>query len=607
MPPALGFSDIHHKTRRHTTSIVRPLVGVKHDSIEASGDDNDSHTTFALQTSPFRTESMAAPAAPAGLLESSPSYVLETYTTCDSTPNLVSLSDVQVSSTQRARVQDLEIFYHRTSRVELGCRRWIRITLRMTVTRQSRYWKMNKVRAHTLVNRPQAYNLPNSLFKLLEEGLESQTSIDMDSLFSVVLDGMPRPGRHALVLTKYWWPPCQVVRCLQEITSWTYHMGCPRYLEQDVIHQPLNKGKPSNCFIAFLDSKWVMETRFGSDLERVHAELYVLQMMHCLQGKPGIASLIGVVLDRHGLVSAFLSELPANGRLCRAWIDAIDSSQSVAWHRREKWCKQVVKAVADIHKAGFVNGSCCTGPDLGLAIDADDNAVFYGRFQRDSLYDGMCAVSLPSEYWQTVLHGSLFAASPQTDIYQLGLILWGLASSRPGGAPTRSWLCKHAGCTALLSSVCTEPHADPIQLPPPSEDTPEYLKLIIAACRAENPDKRPAAWELMGMFPSAASTTGTVTGETPHGAKRHLTRPEECFEKFGQMFLCDICGLVPSPRRLHCEVCSMGNFDVCRRCFDSGAHCQDPQHLLTEYLYGTQVGKEYTSVKENGLRDVLIS
>jgi hypothetical protein len=38
-------------------------------------------------------------------------------------------------------------------------------------------------------------------------------------------------------------------------------------------------------------------------------------------------------------------------------------------------------------------------------------------------------------------------------------------------------------------------------LPTASADTPKYLDLIITLCRQEDPRERPAAWELVHMFP----------------------------------------------------------------------------------------------------------
>ncbi|KAH6962369.1 hypothetical protein BKA56DRAFT_597602 [Ilyonectria sp. MPI-CAGE-AT-0026] len=58
-----------------------------------------------------------------------------------------------------------------------------------------------------------------------------------------------------------------------------------------------------------------------------------------------------------------------------------------------------------------------------------------------------------------------------------------------------------------MNTFCTEPHADPIQLPP-LPGIPQYLKDVICACRVEKPHQRSAAWELLEMFPLEAEIYG---------------------------------------------------------------------------------------------------
>ena len=602
MPLALALPNLPSNPNVTSTSFTRPLIGTAHVRLGVSSGDYGQAVSESANCS--RPLSVARLPAPASILELLPSFRPAHYTSCDPVPNLVNFCDMRVTSTQRARVVHLGMFYQQQASPGHTCRHWTRMTLRITVTRESRYWNMHKVRASAL-DPVTAYSLPTGLLKTLERSLESQQRIAQDACVSVHLDSDSSQGHHLLALGNYSEPPSQVMRCLQQITTWTRHMNCPRYYEQDLEHQPLNPNRPTNWYIAFLDSRWVMETRFGPDLDRLLADLYVLQVLHCLQGTPGIAKFIGVVLDRSGLISAFLSELPAKGKLCRNLAGDVDSGQRISWRRRERWCKQIVQAVAAVHRAAFVVGNMCKTPDLGIAIDARDNAVLYGRFQRDFLYNETHVGSLPPQYWHSVSHGSHVEACPQSDIYQLGLALWGLASSWPNTFASRSWLCKQAACTATAPAMCTEPHADPIQFQSPSEDTPEFLRRVIAACRAENPDDRPAAWELLKQFPPEV---GNNAGEEPAmNANQCLTRPEECYDKFGQISVCDICNRYTGPRKFYCEVCSVGNYDICPTCFDSGKHCLELHHLLAEHLSGTQLGKCYTDVKANGLREVVMS
>ena len=134
-------------------------------------------------------------------------------------------------------------------------------------------------------------------------------------------------------------------------------------------------------------------------------------------------------------------------------------------------------------------------------------------------------------------------------------------------------------------------------------DIPLYLNQIIAACRAENPDDRAAAWELLERFPP--TTESSISEPTTQVAKRYLNRPEECVDRFGSMIVCDVCDEYAGNRSFVCEICALGNFDICQRCFDNGFHCLDQHHQLGEYFCRKMTGKYYTAVRESGRRNLV--
>lgn len=224
---------------------------------------------------------------------------------------------------------------------------------------------------------------------------------------------------------------------------------------------------------------------------------------------------------------------------------------------------------------------------------------------------------LPPEYRQSASDEGFIPAFPSTDIYQMGLLIWRI--SRNDFSGFASQFCKMAGSTTKADTACTEPHADSVQLLPPGEDTPHYLRQIIIACRAENPDERPAAWELLEMFPPTVedNTNPTrsasdaeinhpsvhqslVTGEgtieyhaSPQKPSRprpptactsnNLARLEECLEKYDLSVGCDICGKRTGQHYFSCKICALADSDICPGCFSRGGHCFDPRHLLREY------------------------
>jgi hypothetical protein len=61
---------------------------------------------------------------------------------------------------------------------------------------------------------------------------------------------------------------------------------------------------------------------------------------------------------------------------------------------------------------------------------------------------------------------------------------------------------------------CDESHIDPIALPRLPENIPLYYRDIIDACRAEEPNERPAAWRLLELFPSTSNSESSQTEDS---------------------------------------------------------------------------------------------
>lgn len=242
-----------------------------------------------------------------------------------------------------------------------------------------------------------------------------------------------------------------------------------------------------------------------------------------------------------------------------------------------------------MHSNGFVIGCLGQAPDCAFSIDANDNAVLYKQFEKSYAYDNFKVGVVPPEHRHLASIERPMKALSQTDIYQLGLQLWQIAANQNCGL--RSRFCKIAACTTKGDKVCTE--ADPTQLPSPGEHTPQYLREVIAACRAVNADERPPAWKLLEMFPPVAEgntklmepgpvdcdgilhpsahqdnliETGIINGNAPQQTSTrtgtpvectpiHLTRLEECIERYDSAVSCDICGERTTNHFFHCKIC----------------------------------------------------
>ena len=70
---------------------------------------------------------------------------------------------------------------------------------------------------------------------------------------------------------------------------------------------------------------------------------------------------------------------------------------------------------------------------------------------------------------------------------------------------------------------------------------------------------------------------------------------------------CDICHVCCGKIFFHCSVCHMGDFDICDKCYKSGAHCVDKEHLLEQ---NRKIGswtvpwKYHSSINDSGTREI---
>ena len=203
----------------------------------------------------------------------------------------------------------------------------------------------------------------------------------------------------------------------------------------------------------------------------------------------------------------------------------------------------------------------------------------------------------------TISEADIPCVTPKTDIFHLGLLLWLMAENKPitGASP----VCMREGCDTLKARCCDLSHAEPIALPQLPDNVPLYYRNIVKLCRAEKPSDRPAARELLGMFPVASNVP-----EQPMLRELHSYDMGTLGEALQVAKLtCSICAERQLPLPVfHCKVCDIDDFDLCQACFTGGAHCYDNDHLLVELgkIGRRTVARKYHScVKSSGIRDVI--
>ncbi|KAH7020494.1 hypothetical protein EDB80DRAFT_821519 [Ilyonectria destructans] len=552
--------------------------------------------------------------SPLTSLEKSMSFRPETLT-CADTTTLFSHMTMQASITDITRTNLYDMFYCKTPR------QWIRLRVYVTFSVESRFWNYESAPTSTGTKK----ELPPNMGQMLKGFLKSRVNLQQDTHLQIHSGSQVQIIKSTVQPTAYF----------KTITNMLRHLNCPRFSEDLLLQVPLDKRWLSFRFVSRLPSQWTLDFRFGSERSLNDVLLYQLQALHCLRGAPEISPFLGLVIDQEtALVKGFLCELPATGLLFKnVMAEATNSGISVSWDRRERWCRDIIRAVAEAHSKGFLIGKLGWPLACGIAINRQDKAILF-HFQPIFVYEKHQRGRLPPECRNLDAADGIFTATPTTDIFQLGLTIWQIAAN--AHSPTLGQFCDFAGCVGKGNTLCTEPHADPVQLPS-LPGIPQYLTDIIYACRVEKPHQRSAAWELLEMFPLEAEICsmpseldGPVVG-TPLGVKAQsggspafvssrttqdqnthecpkelICHLDEVHKLYDIRTICDICRRLTTDRSFECIICSASSYDVCPQCFSEGAHCLEPRHYLTEQ--GSRVVQErlFSNVKENGKREVIV-
>ncbi|KAJ8120582.1 hypothetical protein ONZ43_g2744 [Nemania bipapillata] len=205
--------------------------------------------------------------------------------------------------------------------------------------------------------------------------------------------------------------------------------------------------------------------------------LYEVNALNSLRFSKSIIEFYGVVVDDDDqFVKGLLISFAERGALIDIIYDSGEhGNQRLTWAIREKWARQIVQGLSDIHETGFVQGDFTLSniviDDLGNAKIIDINrrgcpvgweppeaAALIDSNQRISMYIGV-----------------------KSDLYQLGMVLWALATLEDE----------------------PEAHPRPLRLKP-ELDVPSWYREVVENCLHKNPRVRLQATALLDKFPKTS-------------------------------------------------------------------------------------------------------
>ena len=182
--------------------------------------------------------------------------------------------------------------------------------------------------------------------------------------------------------------------------AFLHDLGCPFFAEDQVFQ--LQMLDPPSRFVSCINGVLVYEIRLSSSVPSTEL-LYNIELLHCMRGAPGLATLVGIVVDTsRKCLESYLIEYPK----ARWRIDRLVQDPAVSWIRRRKWATQLVEAVANLHSKGLVAGMICTYR-MPTIIDSSDSvqlSSFRNKFVMGRTQGGY----YPPEYHD------LWEASPNT-------------------------------------------------------------------------------------------------------------------------------------------------------------------------------------------------
>ncbi|RGP73072.1 serine threonine kinase [Fusarium sporotrichioides] len=255
------------------------------------------------------------------------------------------------------------------------------------------------------------------------------------------------------------------------------HLGCRRIRERDIVFESHMSGF---VYKVNVNGHTLIKKEIPSP-DTIDEFLYEINALNALRFSRNVIHFYGVVVDdddQH--VKGLLINYADQGAL----IDVIyehckDGDYGLPWTTREKWARQIVEGLSDIHESGFVQGDFTLS---NIVIDGYGDAKIIDINRRG------CPVGWePPEATPLIESNQRITMyiGVKSDLYQLGMVLWALAAQED------------------------EPEAQgrPLILGP-EVNIPDWYRQMAEVCLSDDPRMRLQAAALLGMFPRPGESEG---------------------------------------------------------------------------------------------------
>ncbi|KAI0396338.1 hypothetical protein F5Y17DRAFT_456068 [Xylariaceae sp. FL0594] len=269
-----------------------------------------------------------------------------------------------------------------------------------------------------------------------------------------------------------------VVEDVNEIITYpstraVHHLGCRRVRESEVEFESHMSG-----FVYKVRVKGL--TLIKKEIpgpQTIDEFLYEVTALHSVRNSNSIIEFYGVVVDDDDdIIKGLLISFAERGTLVDVLYDSRESEETaLPWDVREKWARQIIQGLSDLHEAGFVQGDFTLS---NIVIDEFGDAKIIDINRRG------CPVGWEPPEIAPIIDSGLRVSmyiGVKSDLYQLGMVLWALATTDD------------------------EPEARPRPLRLKDNlDVPLWYRKVVGACLHENPRARMPAAALLSVFPEMA-------------------------------------------------------------------------------------------------------
>lgn len=601
VPPVRPFSSQSHD-RADSLEILPAASPAENNQGKVPELDYKNHVTL-------RSHGSFVTCEPTSSFEASSNFFPELYTTGPQllTSSLIVTSSKEAYSSIHSRINYYRVIYLKSPR------QWSRLNISIEFCSSSRYWAATELSRHGNIS-PGHFtpvcSLPQSLLKQVQDYLSEADDHQENANIQLCLSAediiQKQQSQHRRNPLQSSLMTAELPNIVQSILIFLDDLGCQRYCESQIIQ--VGTLQPPIHFASLINGILVCETKFAHNCPS-HKDLYNIQVLRGMDGIPGFAKLVGIVVDQSGKhLKSYLIEFPHT-----KWdfiSDLVTKTNVIPWERREKWARQVVEGVCQIHCKTFVVGTLSRGR-TPIIVDSYDRVQFWS-FEKQFVLGSGRDRYYPPEYahFKNLSPSTSEAECPsmtqKADIFFLGMVLCNLAMGYPAPRSSPVRMGEKQRLTIPFELFEQRGLDDPTALPSLPDSIPKYYRDIIDECRSVVPNDRPAAWRLLERFPAETESAYPGVEDSRPGS----INLSSLIKLFGVQICCNYCKNGAQEFVFHCNICDDGDFDICLRCYNQGLHCYEGDHLLIEMelteSQGWIVTKRYHSgVRRSGKRDIV--